>query len=42
MRKVQVMASNETWPASLEAAFGEIQYSLGKHCLAVHHIGSTL
>lgn len=41
MRKVEVVAYDETWPGSFDTEADEIRNLLGNHCMAIHHIGST-
>ena len=40
-KPVVVSSYNPEWPKMFEAEAAKIQKSLGDHCLAVHHIGST-
>lgn len=41
MRKVEVVAYDETWPKLFDTEADEIRHLLGNHCVSIHHIGST-
>jgi GrpB-like predicted nucleotidyltransferase (UPF0157 family)/GNAT superfamily N-acetyltransferase len=40
-RKIEIVPYNPAWPEMFEEEAEQIKHSLGKNCVAVHHIGST-